>query len=98
MKLTVRLREEADRDVNAAAAWYEKQRRGLGHDFLDEVLSTFESIGDRPLTYPLLHRNARRALVRRFPFGIYFRVEHRTIVVIAILHASRHPRRWQRRT
>ena len=47
MKLTVRLREEADRDVNAAAAWYEKQRRGLGHDFLDEVLSTFESMTEQ---------------------------------------------------
>jgi plasmid stabilization system protein ParE len=36
--------------------------------------------------------------VRRFPFGIYFRVEQQPIVVVAILHGSRHPRRWQRRT
>jgi plasmid stabilization system protein ParE len=33
----------------------------------------------------------------RFPFGIYFRVEQAQIVVVAIIHGSRHPRRWQSR-
>jgi hypothetical protein len=35
MTLFVRLREEADRDLAAAATWYEHQRVGLGHEFLD---------------------------------------------------------------
>lgn len=97
MKRTVRLREEADRHVNSAATWYQKQRTSLGHDFLDEVLSTFQSIVERPLTYPVMYRNTRRALLRRFPFAVYFRVEQRAIVVTAVLHGSRHPRRWQSR-
>jgi plasmid stabilization system protein ParE len=97
MKRTVRLREEADRHVNSAATWYLKQRAGLGHDFLDEVLSTFRSIADRPLIYPVIYRNTRRALLQRFPFAVYFRIDGRAIVVMAVLHGSRHPRRWQSR-
>lgn len=75
MKRNVRLREEADRDLAAAASWYERQREGLGHEFLDEALSAFQLISEQPLTYPVVHRSTRRALMTRFPFGIFFRVE-----------------------
>lgn len=97
MSRIVRLREEADADLGAAASWYEQQRIDLGHEFLDEALAVFRQIAERPLTYPLVHRNTRRALMARFPFGIYFRVERSHIVVLAVLHGSRHPRHWHRR-
>lgn len=45
MNRIVRLREEADRDLASAAAWYEQQREGLGHEFLDEALAAFQRIG-----------------------------------------------------
>jgi len=35
--------------------------------------------------------------MRRFPFGIYYRIEQSHIVVLAVLHGSRHPRRWRER-
>ena len=75
MKATVRLREEAGRDLAAAASWYEQQREGLGHEFLDEAFSAFQLVAELPLTYPIVHRDTRRALMTRFPFGIYFRAE-----------------------
>ncbi|WP_258868133.1 hypothetical protein [Alkalilimnicola ehrlichii] len=40
MSFDVRLRREAERDVEEAARWYERQREGLGQQFLDEVLRT----------------------------------------------------------
>ena len=98
MRRTVRLREEADRDLATAAGWYEQKRDGLGHEFLDDALFTFQKIEEQPLAYPLVHRNARRALMTRFPFGIYFRVEQSDIVILAVIHASRNPHRWQGRT
>ena len=98
MKGAVRLREEADGDLAAAASWYEQQRAGLGHEFLDEALSAFRLIAEQPLIYPITHRNTRRALMPRFPFGIYYRVERSHIVVLAVMHGSRHPRHWQNRT
>jgi plasmid stabilization system protein ParE len=98
MKRTVRLREEADKDLAAAASWYEQQRRSLGHEFLDDALSMFRLVAEQPLAYPLCHRNTRRALMHRFPFGIYFRVEDSNVVVVAVMHGSRHPRRWRSRT
>jgi plasmid stabilization system protein ParE len=97
VKRTVLLREEAGRDLASAASWYEQQRAGLGHEFLDEAISTLGLVSAQPSIYPVVHRNTRRALMTRFPFGIYFRVEQEQIVVIAVMHGSRHPHRWQTR-
>ena len=98
MTLEVRLRPEAEQDLADAAAWYEEQRQGLGHEFLDEVLAMLSSIAETPLMLPHVHRNTRRAIIHRFPFGVYFRVEDATIVVVAVMHGSRNPRRWKNRT
>ena len=98
MTLEVRLRPEAEQDLAEAAAWYEQQRQGLGHEFLDEVLMTLASVSATPLRYPTAHRSIRRALIRRFPFGVFFLVEDNSIVVLAVMHGSRHPRRWKSRT
>jgi plasmid stabilization system protein ParE len=98
MTQPVRLRKEAERDLVMAASWYEEQRAGLGYEFLDRALSALQTIAEHPTMYPLVHRNMRRALISRFPFGIYFLVEQPHIVVVAVMHGSRHPRRWQRRS
>jgi hypothetical protein len=59
MNWIVRLREEADRDLAAAASWYEQQRGRLGHEFLDEALAAFQLVAEQPLSYPVVHRNTR---------------------------------------
>ncbi len=98
MTLGVRIRPEAEQDLAEAAAWYEAQRPGLGHEFLDEVAAMLSGIAENPQRFPDVHRNTRRAVIQRFPFGIYFRVENATVVILAIMHGSRDPRRWKGRT
>ncbi|MHB8741524.1 MAG: type II toxin-antitoxin system RelE/ParE family toxin [Sulfuricaulis sp.] len=95
MTLEVRLRPEAEQDLSDAAVWYEGQLSGLGHQFLDEVLAAFSSLAEVPLRYPIVHRNTRRALIHRFPFGVYYQVENTAIVVLAVMHGSRDPHRWK---
>jgi plasmid stabilization system protein ParE len=94
----LRVRPEAEQDIEEAADWYEQQRSGLGNDFLDEVMRTFSKISAQPALYPTLHRDTHRALTLRFPFGVFYRVQDSKVVVIAVLHGSRSPRRWKQRT
>lgn len=100
MTLPVRIREEAENDLSDAAIWYEQQRSGLGQEFLDCALSTLHSLSENPRQYPVVHesKNVRRALLGRFPFGVFYVVNSEFILVYAVMHASRHPRRWQSRT
>lgn len=97
MTYEVRLREEADRDLTEPALWYELHGSRLGYQFLDEVLPSLASIAEHPLAYPIVWRKTRRALMNRFPFGVCFRLTGDMIVVIAVMHGSRHPRNWQER-
>lgn len=98
MSFAVKLRPEATGDLLDAARWYQKQRQGLGHEFLDDVLGTLTHIESNPLMYPVVHRNTRRALIHRFPFGIFYRIVNDVAVVVAVMHCGRHPRRWKERT
>lgn len=87
----------ADRDIEAAFEWYEKEQLGLGREFLDQLRAAYDRIADGPLKYPRLRSKTRRALLRRFPYGVYFSVEKEVVVVLAVLHTSRDPAQWQRR-
>jgi len=98
MTINLRLRPETEQDLADAAVWYEEQREGLGNQFLDEIISVFSVISEAPLMFPIVHRNIRRALIHRFPFGVYYRVESDEIVVVAVMHGSRDPRQWKSRT
>lgn len=98
MTYRVLLRKEAQGDLNDAAVWYEEQRHGLGGEFLDEAASTLGRISSAPFIYAETYRGVRRALLRRFPFAIYFLVEAEVVSVLAVMHGSRSPSAWQVRT
>ena len=55
------------------------------------------SITKNPLAYPVVRKVVRRALTKRFPYGVLYLVEADTVVVLAILHQARDPEIWSRR-
>ncbi len=91
MKWTVVLTEGAERDINAAAVWYEGEASGLGRRFLDAVGVALAHIEDNPQQFQ------RRALLKRFPYGLYFRIESTSAVVVGCFHAHRNPTAWKSR-
>ena len=96
--MQVVIRPAAAADIEDAFGWYEQQHRGLGSEFLKIVDDALIAIQRAPQLYPVIRRNTRRALLRRFPYGIYFRIYPDLIVVVACMHGRRNPRRWQSRT
>jgi toxin ParE1/3/4 len=86
----------ADLDVDAAFGWYENERSGLGLEFLDELRTVYDRMVDGPLKYQELRSGIRRALLRRFPYAVYFVIEGAVVVVLAVLQATRDPAVWQR--
>jgi toxin ParE1/3/4 len=91
------LRPQAEAELLDARDWYEEQRPGLGGAFATEVDMVLTSIVQAPLAYPRVQGETRRALVRRFPYAIYFHATSDEIVVLGVIHGRRHPRRWQSR-
>jgi len=96
--MQVVVRPAAAADIDEAFLWYEGQHPGLGHEFLAAVQTLIDAIAQHSLRYPVVRRSTRRALLRRFPYAIYFRTYDEVVVVVACMHGRRNPRRWQVRT
>jgi len=90
------VRSEARRDVLDTYRWYQ-EKAGLGLRFRDALDATIERIRQNPLGYQVLFRELRRALLRRFPYAVFFRLQDDVIVVVAVLHTRRDPKVWQSR-
>jgi toxin ParE1/3/4 len=97
MKRPLIIRPEAEFDLAEAYGWYETQLPGLGSQFLLSVDAALASIQRTPELYPVIHKNVRRSLIRRFPYGVFYVAEQDRIVVLAVLHARRDPRSWEDR-
>lgn len=88
------IRPEAELDIFEASIWYENEREGLGEVFVGAVRSTLQRVELGPEQFPLVLKDIRRALVRRFPFAVFFVQEERRSTVIAVTHLHRHPGSW----
>ncbi|MBI4667211.1 MAG: type II toxin-antitoxin system RelE/ParE family toxin [Nitrospinae bacterium] len=88
----------AEEDVRQAYRWYEEQRKGLGEDFLLCIEAAINAIKESPLSFPAIHKNARRILTRRFPYSIFYVASGATITIVAVFHCHRAPILWRNRT
>jgi toxin ParE1/3/4 len=84
-------------ELISAQDWYERASPGLGARFRAEVDAQAERIGANALRFPIRFKDIRRARLRRFPYGLFFRVLPDAVYVIACFHASRDPMTWRRR-
>jgi hypothetical protein len=96
-RLPVAVRPQAEAEAVRAAQRYENESSGLGVVFLELTEKALAAISENPYQYPLVYRDVRRALLTRFPYGVFYRIGPREVRVIAIMHLARDPSRWQRR-
>ncbi len=91
------LRSAAKAEYNRAGDWYEAQRSGLALVFTTAVQKVFDRIVLQPKTHNAVYRDIRKAVVKGFPFCVFYRERADTIVVISVFHTSRDPEIWKRR-
>lgn len=87
----------AKRDLKKAYQWYEEQKSGLGEAFLERVEECLESIGRSPKAFQVIAQDARRAIVKQFPYVIFYRIEAKVVYVYSVFHTSQNPQKWMDR-
>jgi plasmid stabilization system protein ParE len=88
---------EAELEIFEAALRYEREHADLGFRFEAQVNTIFARVLENPFQFPEIEEGARRALVRDFPYGVFYTVEDDFVTVLAVLHLHRHPDTWKRR-
>lgn len=74
-----------------------RQRRGLGRAFLHQIDMLLDRIRQDPLQHQVVYRGVRRAIPRRFPYGLFYRIDGSAVLVFAVVHLHRDPSTWQDR-
>ena len=98
MIYSLSIRKEAEADIAEAYKYYEGCRESLGSDFILCIEEAISQNQKNPRQYRTVYKNVHCALVRRFPYGIYFIIKQEHISIIASLHARRNPEHWQQRS
>ena len=68
MTLPVIFRRQARREFDEAGDWYEKERAGLGLEFLGEIGRLLSHVAVAPHQFPITHRDVHKAVAQRFPW------------------------------
>ena len=89
MSFKLVLQSEAVHDLLGAFEWYEKQRAGLGYEFIEEIENCYEKIINHPLAYTAINDLYRRLKVNRFPYLIIYEIEGNDIIVNSVRHVKR---------
>lgn len=98
----LRVDSAAEEEFQAAVAWYENRRPGLGARFFAEVSRVVNMIRRQPgvggsVPRVRAHHGARRVPLRRFPYFVIYRERTAEIQVVAFAHTSRKPGYWRHR-
>jgi plasmid stabilization system protein ParE len=97
MSKAIVLTELAREEIRGARRWYRSLHPVLERDFVRSIRSCLDRIAAFPEFHPAVHRGARKAIARRFPYLILYITDGDTITVIACMHAHRDPQSWMAR-
>jgi toxin ParE1/3/4 len=89
--MNVRVLPEAFDDLSSAIEYYDAQRNGLGSEFMVLFRSSVADIVRNPSLHRTLYREFRRRILKRFPYGIYYRIYEDEIIISLIFHLARNP-------
>lgn len=95
--MLVRFLSEAEKELFDSVSFYESKNFGLGTAFLDEIRETIKLISKYPDSGKPINRYARRVLLKRFQFGVIYRIFNDEIVIQAVMHVKRKPNYWIKR-
>lgn len=91
--MIVRYTDRVKDDVESDFLWYEKQKKGLGIEFLDSIEMNLDNIVTFPEMYKTCYSNFRRCVIRRFPFSIFYTIENEEIIVHSVFDNRQNPKK-----
>jgi plasmid stabilization system protein ParE len=95
--LEVFVSREARGDITEALSGFRDISPELSTRFGAELERVYSSIAEYPQMHPVVYGKFRRALLRKFPYSLFYTVEESLILVVGVVHQSRDESTWKRR-
>jgi toxin ParE1/3/4 len=91
LMIDIILLHQADQDIQKAFNRYEELQVGRGEVFMRHLDGALSLLRLHPEMAPVFGNRYRRMLMRDFPYGIFYEVQSRRIVVGAIMDLRQAP-------
>ena len=88
---------EARADIAEALRGFNDISPALSARFEAELERVYTNVVDYPQMYPVVYKNFRRALLRRFPYSVFYIAETFFILIVGVVHQARDESTWKRR-
>ncbi len=89
--MRIKVLPSASQDLVDGYWFYEKQSSGLGSYFKDTLFSDIDSLSIYGGIHPVHYGKYYRLLSKRFPFAVYYTIQHDIVSVFAVLDCRRNP-------
>ena len=95
--MVIRFTPEADAELTEARIWYSHKRQDLDLEFMQCIDEVLGRVISNPYLFPVVYRHLRCAVVRRFPFAIFYEIAANEVQVVSVFHSRRNPEVWKSR-
>jgi len=92
VRYSVRYKRAAAAEVENAISWYAQPEISQASAFIQDIQLTESHLRTHPELYQRVEGDVRRAVLRRFPYSVFFLVEQDQVVVLAFMHQHQRPR------
>lgn len=89
--MKIRILQSAKADIKEGYYFYESQTKGIGIYFIESIYSDIDSLKLFAGTHQIIFEKYHRLLSKRFPFGIYYKIENNEIKIYSVLDCRRDP-------
>lgn len=84
-------------DVAEALDYYDAISESLALRFEKELNEAFDKLEQQPYYYFKINGKYRRIVLPSFPYMVVYRIEEQTVIVIAVFHQKKHPKKLKTR-
>ena len=88
--MRIKILNKAKEDLRNGREFYDAQERGLGAYFMSVMVSEIDALAWCAGLH-VMHRDFHKAVVRKFPYSIYYKMEGDVVKVFAVLDNRRDP-------
>jgi plasmid stabilization system protein ParE len=96
--LSVSIHPDAVQEYVAAFRWYHERSPGVALRFETNAEQALMFVASHPEAPPLCDEVHRYRKIRRYPYGLVYRIVGQTVFVVAIAHDRQLPGFWRDRT
>ncbi len=96
--LVLSIQLTAKDDIQQIVDYYDEVSSNITDIFLESLYTELKLIEGNPFAFQIKYRNTRVSYLKKFSFGIHYRITDKAIEILAILHTSRHSKIWKQKS